>query len=212
MKFVRKRLLPLLILCTLLPAYALALTGQSISTFETYYQEDITYLNDITGRHLLAKDLLTLNLNDNGRTQYYYYDDTLQVTLAADASGIIESCEIRLLWPENAEEGNSLYLGYVTSSYHSIAFIMAMHVSSDVDSRYLLAEEIRSKLADNYGAYERQLGSYSISCVSVVGEGAVFTFTNNGLSTVVDTTDETTTTDEQTVPDVVDDDEEANYG
>jgi len=183
MKRVYGRLIAWALLLCWLPAGALALTGQSVSTLQTYYKEDITYLNDLTGRHLLPKDLTELNLNDNGRTQYSYYDSVLQVTIAADATGIIESCEIRLLYPEGAAEGNSLYLDYATASYHSLAFIMAMHVSSEVSSRFLLVQEIASAMEENNGTYDRQLGSYSVSCIKVVGEGAVFTFTNNGLKT-----------------------------
>ncbi|HPF87674.1 MAG TPA: hypothetical protein PK537_06430 [Candidatus Limiplasma sp.] len=208
-----RRLLAALLALLVLPAGALALTGQSITTFETYYQEDITYINDTAERHMLAKELTELDLEDNGRTQYYYYDDILQVTVAADASGIIESCEIRLLYPQGAAEGNSLYLDFVAANYHCIAFIMAMHTSSETYSRYLLADEIKTKLAANNGAYERLLGSYSISCISVIGEGAVFIFTNTGLQTnTEEVTDGQTPADEQTAPDEIEEDEAANYG
>jgi hypothetical protein len=183
MKRMWKRIAAWSLLLWWLPAGALALTGQSVSTFETYYKDDITYLNDASGRHMLPKDLTALDLGDNGRTQYSYSDNVLQVTVAADAAGIIESCEIRLLYPEGAAEGNSLYLDFVTANYHSLAFLMAMHVSSEVSSRFLLVQEIATAMEQNSGTYDRQLGSYSVSCIKVTGEGAVFTFTNNGLQT-----------------------------
>lgn len=175
-----KRIAAWLLLLCWLPAGALALTGQSISTFQTYYKEGITYLNEISNRHMLPKDLAALDLG-GGRTQYSYYDNVLQVTVAADETGIIESCEIRLLYPEGAAEGNSLYLDFNAGTFHSMAFLMAMHVSSEVSSRFLLAQEIATAMEQNGGTYDRQLGSYGVSCIKVVGEGAVFTFTNNGL-------------------------------
>ncbi len=177
-----RRILAAALALLLLPATALALTGQSISAYQTYYKENVTYLNDIAGRHMLPKDLSVLELDEGGRTQYAYTDSILQVTLTADEAGIIETCEIRLLYPEGAVEGNSLYMDYVAASYQSIAFLMAMHVSAEASGRFLLADEIKTEMAKNNGAYDRQLGSYSISCVKVVGQGAVFTFTNNGLA------------------------------
>ena len=204
----RRILAALLPLLLLFPAGALALTGQSISTFETYYKENVVYINDNTGRHLLAKDLSILDLEDNGRMQYFTYDDALQVTIAADSTGIIESCEIRLLIPEGTVYGNSLYLDFVNAGYHSYAFIMAMHLAAEASSRYLLVQEISDKLDENDGYYERQLGSYTITCTRVLGEGAVFMFTNNGLTPA----QTQAPGDGQPVPDVIEDDEAANYG
>ena len=217
MKSIFLRITAALLLLALLPACASALTGQSISVFETYYREDINYINNAVGRHLLPKDLAVLDLQDNGRTQYYYYDDALHITVTTDREGIIETCEIRLLYPEGAAPGNSLELDYYTASYHSLAYIMAMHMSTEVSGRFLLVEEIRSALEKNHGAYERSLGSYAISCVSVNGEGAVFTFTNNGLtpSQAVETTEETdgeAADPQQEPPAVIEEDEGANLG
>ena len=204
---VYRRILAALCLLVCLPAGALALTGQNISTFQAYYKENVTFLNENTGRHMLPVALETLEL-DNGRTQYSSYSDTLHVTIQADTDGTIETCEIRLLVPQGAQPGNSLYLDYVTANYHSLAFIMAMHVSETPESRYLLVDEIRKALSDNHGAYERQLNSYTISCVSVVGEGAVFTFFNNGLPP----TNNSFTDGMPTPEPIEDDDEAANYG
>jgi len=208
MKKLRIPFLAALLLFLWLPAAALAMTGQSIANYQTYYQEDITYINGSAGRHMLPKDLDILDLDESGRRQYSYSDDTLHVTITADPMGIIETCEIRLLYPEGAAEGNSLYMDYVASNYQSIAFLMAMHVSAEASSRFLLADEIRAALQDNHGVYNRQLGSYAISCVSVIGEGAVFTFTNNGL-TPAET--ETPAGGEET-PAVTEEDEGANVG
>ena len=204
-----------LLLLILLPTGALALTGQSISVFETYYKDDIVYINENTGRHLLPKDLAQLDLKDHRRTQYYYYDDALHVTLATDENGIIESCEIRLMIPEGTVYGNSLYRDFETAGYHSYALIMAMHVSSEPSSRYLLVQEISAALEDNFGFYERQLGSYTINCTRVVGEGAVFTFSNNGVKSPSSGESTNETPDTQVEPPAVidiEDDEGANLG
>ncbi|MFH1513125.1 MAG: hypothetical protein ABIG45_07195 [Bacillota bacterium] len=211
MKRTFTRCLAALLLLIWLPAGALALTGQTIPTFLEYYKEDISFLNETEERHMLPRDLNVLALGESGRKQYSYYDDTLHVTIAADPAGIIETCEIRLLFPKGAAEGNSLYMDFVASSYHSIAFIMAMHVSTEASSRFLLAEEIKNALEENHGAYDRQLGSYAISCVKVIGEGAVFTFTNNGLAPA-ETGEPAETDGGEEIPPEVEEDEAANYG
>ena len=116
--------------------------------------------------------------------------------------------------PEGTEYGNSLYRDFVTAGYHSYAFIMAMHVAAEPASRYLLVQEISKALEDNLGFYERQLGSYAISCTRVIGEGAVFTFLNNGLAPAVTETPagtEAPAGGEET-PAVTDGDEGANVG
>lgn len=186
MKRSMKRLVAVIVMLLWLPAGALALTGQTISTFLTYYKEDVSFINENTGRHLLPADLDIIDLNDNGRQQYTTSSDALYVTVTVNAAGIIESCDIRLLIPEGMVYGNSLHRDFITAGYHSYAFIMAMHVSAEPASRYLLVEEISTALEDNFGAYERKLGAYTITCTRVAGEGAVFLFTNSGLVTTED--------------------------
>ncbi len=202
-----RRAIAFIVLLLWLPVGALALTGQNISTFLTYYKENVVFINGMTDRHMLPVELDVTDLKDGGRTQYSASSDALNVTVSADSDGIIESCEIRLLYPEGAQQGNSLYLDYVTANYHSLAFIMAMHISPEPESRYYLVEEIRNEMISNYGAYERQLGAYTISCVSVAGEGAVFTFTNNSLIPA-----EEEPADGGPTPEPIEEDEAANYG
>ncbi len=211
MSTLRRRFLPILLLVVWLPAGALALTGQTYSTFETYYKEDVSFINANTGRHMLPRDLSRMDLSDSGRVQYTYYDEALNVTIAVDAAGIIETCEIRLLIPEGMVYGNSLYLDFVNAGYHSYAFIMAMHMSSEVSGRYLLVQEISRALEDNSGFYERQLGSYTVTCTRVIGEGAVFTFTNNGLAPAATDAPSGEPTPEE-APAEITEDEAANYG
>jgi len=206
MKRVFRRGAVFLLLLLWLPAGALALTGQTISTFLTYYKENVSQINEIYQLHMLSKDL-SEQTDATGRAQYSYSDDILQVTVSVNTEGIIESCEIRLMYPENAVKGNSLYQDFLMSSYQGLAFIMSMHVSSDPVSRYYLGYEITVALNENHGLYERQLGAYSITCIGVVSEGAVFTFTNNGL-----TTTDTTTDDAQTPAPIEEEDEDARYG
>jgi hypothetical protein len=211
MKSFYRRFLAALLVIFWLPAGALALTGQNMPTFETYYKDNISYINSNTGRHMLPLTLETLDLSDNGRMQYSTYSDALHVTITADAAGIVETCDIRLLVLEGMVLGNSLYQDFTTAGYHSYAFIMAMHVSAEPSSRYLLVQEISTALKDNFGFYERQLGAYTITCTRVIGEGAVFTFTNNGLAPA-QTGEPADEADEQDVPTVIDEDEGANIG
>ncbi len=176
-----RRIVALLLLVCLLPAGALALSGQTMATFTSYYRDNVAFINSVTERHMLPIELEESSYGTDGHMQYAIQSDALHVTVITDGSGIIESCEIRLLFPQGAVEGNSLYLDYVSAQYHSIAFIMSMHVSPDPESRLLLAEEIKNGMLDNFGAYERQLGAYTIQCIGVPGEGAVYTFTNTSL-------------------------------
>lgn len=207
MKRLCRRAFALLFLLLWLPQGALALTGQTIATFLTYYRENVSFINENTQRHLLPIELSETDLRDGSRKQYSVSSAALQVTVAVNGEGIIESCEIRLLYPEGAAQGNSLHLEYATANYHSLAFIMAMHAASTPESRYYLVDEIRNALIDNHGVYERQLGSYSIACIGVAGEGAVFTFTNDGLSPA-----QSEPADGEPTPETIEDDEAANYG
>ena len=206
MKHMLRRWLIVVILLLWLPASALALTRQTITTFLTYYKEDVSFINENTGRHLLPAELEILDLNDNGRKQYSTVTDALHVTVTVNAEGIIESCEIRLLIPEGTIYGNSLHRDFITAGYHSYAFIMAMHVSAEPESRYLLVQEISTALEDNFGAYERKLGAYTITCTRVAGEGAVFSFVNNGLAPA-----ESEPSDGEPI-EPIEEDEAANYG
>ena len=180
-----RRLFAFAFLLLWLPAGALALTGQSISTFITYYKENIEYINDQQDRHLLPLELDIAN-QDNGGKQYSSNSDLLMVTVNTDASDVITSCELRLTYPKGAQPGNSLALDYDRANFHFVALTMAMHVAKDAISRAYLVAEILDNLTINHGIYERQYGSYTISCVSVAGEGAVFTFTNNSLTPALD--------------------------
>ena len=200
-----RRFFAALCIALLLPAAALALTGQNISTYLAYYKDDVAFLNENTGRHLLPVTLEELPL-DNGRTQYSSYSETLHVTIRTDAEGTIETCEIRLLIPEGMEYGNSLHRDFITAGYHSYAFIMAMHASAEPSSRYLLVQEISAALEDNFGYYERQLASYTVTCTRVIGEGAVFIFSNNGIF------NPDIPGGQETPEPIVDDDEASNYG
>ena len=202
-----RRWLIAIVLLLWLPGSALALTGQAMTTFLTYYKEDVSFINENTGRHLLPAELAIQDLNDNGRQQYSTFTDALHVTITVNAEGIIEACDIRLLIPEGMVYGNSLYRDFITAGYHSYAFIMAMHVSADPASRYLLVEEISTALEDNFGAYERKLGAYTITCTRVAGEGAVFTFANNGLAPA-----QNEPSDGNQPPEPIEEDEAANYG
>lgn len=183
----RKRLTALLLplaLGLLLPVGALALTGQSYDTFETYYKANVEFINTNAGRHLLPM-VLSQRKSDTltGGSEYDVLGDVLTVSVSVDTDGVIVDCEIHLLKPSGMEYGNSVYNDFTISGYHSYAFLMAMSASAQPADRYALVSDVESGLKAQNGTYERQIGAYTLSCSLNPDQGVVFTFHNNGVLT-----------------------------
>ena len=175
-------LLLLLALGLLLPVGALALTGQSYDTFETYYKANVEFINANAGRHLLPM-VLSQRKSDTltGGTEYDVLGDVLTVSVSVDADGVIVDCEIHLLKPSGMEYGNSVYNDFAISGYHSYAFLMAMNAAPQPADRYALVSDVESGLKAQNGIYERQIGAYTLSCNLNPDQGVTFNFHNNGV-------------------------------
>ncbi|MEA4999537.1 MAG: hypothetical protein VB087_09140 [Candidatus Limiplasma sp.] len=199
----KRVLATLLVLLLLAPAAALALTGQSYTTFSDYYRENVTFINDNDNRHLLPLVLSQRASGDNdGRTLYELIGDVLSVTVTADSAGVVEECEIRLTAPQGLAYGTTLYNDFAISGYHSYAFLMAMDVHEDPAARYGLVTDVVEGMRSQEGSYARQLGAYTLTC-SRENTTAVLSFRNNGvpLETPVPEPTETPAPGESTAPD-----------
>lgn len=168
-------------------AYADALTGQQISTFETYYAQNITFINE-NDNHLLLPQIISKRKSDKRDGKYFYEitGDVLSLTIRTDTSGqTIEYCEITLTAPEGMEPGSAVYNDFTNAGYHSYAMLMAMHTSPDVLTRYGLVDAVVKGMAAGEGFFESQMGVYNLRCVRQEGV-ATLLFENKGLAPTVD--------------------------
>ncbi|MCE5343838.1 MAG: hypothetical protein LLF96_09720 [Eubacteriales bacterium] len=191
----KRILIPLLVLLLLMPACAFALTGQSYAVFDSYYQEDVAFINKNDNRYLLPMVLSRSSGNgDDGRSYYELIGDVLTVTVTVDITGVIEACEIRLTAPANMTYGDSVYNDFAISGYHSYAYLMAMDAGTDPAVRYALVTDVVEGLKNNDGVYTRQLGVYTLACTRS-GDAAVLSFTNNSVPGVTPVPDPGATPD-----------------
>lgn len=179
-----KRTLALALVLALLPlACALALTGQSYLTFDKHYQDTLKYFNDYENRHLLPL-VLARRQSDKGDGRQYYEltGDILTVYITVDSEGVIEDCDIRLMYPA-AGNGNSNVLNdYYNLSYQCVAFQVAMDSHTEVSERLQLAVDIRDGLKAGQGEFVQQLGAYTLSCQLVDQTSVMVNFHNNGVA------------------------------
>ena len=92
----------LLLILTCLPAgMAATISGRRYEDFELCYADNLDFINQNTGRHLLPLVLAKGEANaDGGHRMYELLGDVLRVTIRLDQSNqIIERCEIVLTAP-----------------------------------------------------------------------------------------------------------------
>lgn len=177
-----KRAFAVALLLLMLPTAALALTGQSYETFDAYYQENLRHFNDFEGRHLIPLILARRQSEKaDGRAYYSLAGDILTVNVTTDAGGIIESCEVRLVYPKDSSGNANVMNDYYNLNYQCVAFQIAMDPRTDVNERLRLAAEIRDGLAAGQGTYTRQLGAYTLTCTLVDGSMVVADYQNSGV-------------------------------
>ena len=165
----RKLFALILLLCALTGAAAADDFGQSYDLFQTLYAENVDFINDTTGRHLLPLTF-TGAFDEEGERIFVLASGALYAQIKLDdLAEQIAYCQIMLSAPAGMSYGDSLHNDFITSGYHSYALLMAMSKAETAFDRYALVEEVNNGLADNAGAYETQVGDYVLTCTSQDG-------------------------------------------
>jgi len=165
----RKLFAILLLLCALTGAAAADDFGQSYDLFQTLYAENVDFINDNTGRHLLPLTF-TGAFDEEGERIFVLASGALYAQIKLDdLAEQIAYCRIMLSAPAGMTYGDSLHNDFTTSGYHSYALLMAMSKAETAFDRYALVEEVNNGLAANAGAYETQVGDYVLTCTSQDG-------------------------------------------
>ena len=101
----------LLSFACLTSALAATISGRGYEDFETCYADNLDFINQNTGRHLLPLVLAKGDANaDGGHRIYELLGDVLRVTIRLDQSNkVIETCEIVLTAPPGMSYGTSEY-------------------------------------------------------------------------------------------------------
>lgn len=165
----RKLLCVLMLLCLLSTAAAEDF-GRTYKSFEACYAENIVFINENTGRHLLPHTP-TRDYDSKGNRLYRIQSGALSVEIHLDdLAEQIASCQIMLTAPENLKYGTSQHHDFNTAGYHSYALIMAMDMSATPYERYALVNRINEGLAAS-GAdpFQTQVGDYRLTCTSLNG-------------------------------------------
>ena len=159
-----------MILCFLSPLALADDFGRSYRTFETLYAENVRFINENTGRHLLPH-ATTRDYDANGKRLYRIESGALSVEIHLDdMAEQIASCRISLSAPANMQYGDAQHYDFTTSGYHSYALMMAMHDGAAPAERYELVTEVNAGLAaSSTGLYETQVGDYRLKCNSANG-------------------------------------------
>lgn len=175
----RKLIALCLLLCALSGAAAADDFGQNYDLFQSLYAENVSFMNQNTGRHLLPHDF-TASFDAEGQRIYVIASGALYAEIYLDdMASQIASCKITLQAPEGMSYGDSKHADFTVSGYHSYALIMAMHDAKHAAERYRLVEEINAGLAAG-SSYETQVGDYRLTCTSE-GSAATMLFENELL-------------------------------
>ena len=171
-----------LLLCLPLAAGGESVSGQSYQTFETYYKDDLIFINENANRHLLPLVIASSASEvGDGRMFYQIMGDVLSMVIRTDPSGkVIERCEITLTAPSGMEVGNAVYNDFAISGYHSYALLMAMDASPNAYDRYAMVTMVEDGLKQNGGAFSVQVGVYALNCQRQ--NGAMYMVFDNALS------------------------------
>lgn len=169
-----KRLVCMLLLLSVLSfrpaARAAELNGMAYDLFVLNYEEDVSFINNNTGRHMLALQMSeAVSDIDPRRKSFQIIGDVLSMTGQTDSSGkIIESLTITLTLPEpDLQPGTLLYSDFQSSGFHSYALLMAMDAAKTADERYALVTRVEGALDRALKGGSRgfvlQVGSYELT-------------------------------------------------
>lgn len=154
--------------------------GRSYREFNALYAENIVFINENTGRHLLPHTPVR-EYDSQSRRLYRISGGALNTVIYLDElDQQIASCQITLTAPANMRYGDATYNNFTTAGYHSYAILMAMDPGATAAQRYQLVERINQGLLANEGSFETQVGDYRVTCESFEGV-AVMLFENELL-------------------------------
>ena len=165
-----RKLLCLLLCLFLTGAAAEGTPGRTYETFGDAYAENIVFINENTGRHLLPHTP-TRDYDKDGNRLYRIDKGALSVVIRMDdLAETIDTCQITLSAPPDMKYGSTQHNDFNTAGYHSYALIMAMDESAAPYERYALVTRISEGLAaTTTGIFETQVGDYHLSCTSANG-------------------------------------------
>lgn len=161
----RKLLCILLLLCLLAGMAAAEDFGRSYEDFESLYGDNILFINENTGRHLLPLSF-SRDYDSAGKRLYRLLSGALDVEIHLDDTAQqIATCRITLTAPANMQYNSSQHHDFATSGYHCYALMMAMAEGTSAYDRYALVAEVTAGLdAASDGLYQTQAGDYRLSC------------------------------------------------
>lgn len=167
-----RKLLCTLLLCVVACTALADDFGQSYAAFEASYAENLVFINENTGRHLLPHTP-TRDYDSDGRRIYVIEKGALNARiLLDDLAQQIASCQVVLTAPQNMPYGGPEHNNFTVSGYHSYALLMAMDKSATPAERYALIDRLNLGLSAG-DTFETQLGDYSVTAMR---EGASVSF------------------------------------
>lgn len=155
-----------LMLTFALPACADTVIGQSYHTFESYYADNLIFINENDNHLLIPKEITKRkSTKKDGKYYYEFSGDILSLSICTGSEGdTIETCDIVLTAPDGMEYGTAAYNEFSNMGFQSYALLMAMHTSSDVYQRYQLVVAVVQGMAAGDGYFACQTGAYHLTC------------------------------------------------
>jgi len=150
--------------------------GQTYDAFVDSYAENITAINQSSGRMLLPHSTQR-DYDSESRRFYRINGGSLAAEIHMDDSGkIIRTCQIILSAPEGMRYGSKQHSDFTVAAYHSYALLMAMDKSPTAYERYALVQRTEEALAQA-DTWETSVGDYRLTCTRV-GQTVTFLFEN----------------------------------
>lgn len=133
--------------------------------FMDAYRENLTFINQNTGKHLIPLSVTRGNDAD-GHKLYTIAGEIVSGMIRLDITGeAIEICTVRLTAPEGLSYGDALYNDFTVSGYHSYALLMAMSPEEEPIKRYELVTQVNDLLKKQDNPRPITLGRYRLEPV-----------------------------------------------
>lgn len=172
----RRCLCMALLMCLLCTAALADDFGQTYDDFIDSYAENITAINQSTGRMLLPHSTQR-DYDADAKRFYRINGGHLAAEIHPDDSGkVIRTCRITLTAPEGMRYGDKQHSDFTVSAYHSYALLMAMDKAPTAYERYRLVQQAEAALAHE-DTWETTVGDYRLTCTRA-GSTVTFLFEN----------------------------------